>query len=188
MHYRVRLRALNWATGLLRDLSHSPDHEAVAVSLHWALDALYDRSEAYQIMTGGRRPVRDLDPELLELSTKKFESPRWQVVGALLVARGKKTHQLAALIVDNPRRELPYDFASLTDWAWAQASWDANDGLAERSSWYNSQVAGRPLWVPLDQAWLWFLINSPSPVPQMNLSPVTSWVSHLRPEFYGADD
>ena len=165
LHYRVRLRSLQWAADLLRELRHSPDSEAVSAVTHWALDAVYDLSEAHRVLNGDASATQERDKELVRGSSE--EGPRWEKVAGLLVARGKKTHKLASLVTANPLGELPYDFADLTDWVWQRPSWHGEDRLAQRSAWFIEHVSNRPLWVPLDEAYLWFLVNSPVEVPQL---------------------
>ena len=44
--FRMRLRAHQWSSSLLRQLSHSTDEEAVLIAANWALSAVYDLFEA----------------------------------------------------------------------------------------------------------------------------------------------
>ena len=177
-NYRVRLRSLQWASALLRDLSHSEDAEAVLVATNWALDSVYDLAEGYWVLAGlTGLPVARQDEHLSSRTPKSGEK-----VGGLLVARGKKTHQLMRLGAASPFKNLPYDFADLTDWVWAEPTWSADDRLATRTAWYREQISGRPLWNAIDQAEYWFLDNSPIVIPHRETG-TAAWVIGVRPNY-----
>ncbi len=103
--YRVRLRSLEWATGLVRELRHSEDSEAVSVAVNWALDAVYDLFELHKLAAGFRGKLPTQDELLTRLDGEK--------VGGLLFVRGEKTHRAKRVDGPSPFRELPYDFADL---------------------------------------------------------------------------
>jgi hypothetical protein len=177
-NYRVRLRSLQWASALLKDLSHSEDAEAVLVAANWALDSVYDLAEGYWVLAGlTGLPVAEQDEHLSSRTPQCGEK-----VGGLLVARGKKTHQLMRLGAASPFKDLPYDFADLTDWVWAEPTWSADDRLATRTSWYREQISGRPLWNAIDQAEYWFLDNSPIVIPHRETDSA-AWVTGVSPNY-----
>ena len=177
-NYRVRLRSLQWASALLKDLSHSEDAEAVLVATNWALDSVYDLAEGYWVLAGlTDLSVANEDEHLSSRTPKTGEK-----VGGLLVARGKKTHQLMRLGAPSPYKNLPYDFADLTDWVWAEPTWPADDRLATRTEWYRQQISGRPLWNAVDQAEYWFLDNSPVVIPRREADSA-GWVAGVSPNY-----
>lgn len=187
--FRIRLRALQWGSSLLRHLSHSSDEEAVIIAANWALSAVYDLSEAYwQLLPAKVTPTGPQDAH--------FESlPGGETVGGLLVARGKATHELTRVSSINPLRELPYDFASLTDWAWAAPTWqqtgdrhDKRTGLDKRTAWYRKHVSGRALWVPIEEAEWWFGENGPQFITGEAVQPSEEWIKGLAPVFLDADE
>jgi hypothetical protein len=177
-NYRVRLRSLQWASALLKDLSHSEDAEAVLVATNWALDSVYDLAEGYWVLAGLTGLSVAKEDEHLSSRTPKCG----EKVGGLLVARGKKTHQLMRLGAPSPFKNLPYAFADLTDWVWAEPTWSMDDRLATRTKWYREQISGRPLWNAIDQAEYWFLDNSPIVIPHHGTT-VVEWVTGVRPTY-----
>lgn len=176
--YRIRLRSLMWSTELLKELRHSPDVEAVAVAAHWGLDAVYDLFEAYIIATGAQKSINQ-DGALLA-------STAGEVVGGLMFARGKKTHHARRAEAPSPFKDLPYDFAGLTDWTWSKLATVPTDRLAQRAEWYQQKVQDRPLWVPLDSALYWFLKTWPVGVPRSEIIETPDWVAGVRP-LYDSD-
>ncbi|GAA1118365.1 hypothetical protein [Arthrobacter flavus] len=172
--YRVRLRSLEWATDLIRELRHSEDVDAVSVATHWALDAVYDLFEVYRLAA----PIgKDHDGWLKDNDA--------MVIGGLIFIRGEKTHQ--GVRVDGPNPFKKYrkkfeSFADLTDWVWADAATD-NPRYQQRLQWYSKLLAGRALWVPLDHAWLWFVDNSPIKIPAQDARQVRGWVEGVRPNY-----
>jgi hypothetical protein len=170
--YRVRLRSLEWAAGMLRELRHSADADAVSISANWALDAVYDLWEAYRLASSSRDKLPAQDELLIQQSGTK--------VGGLLFIRGEKTHRAKRVDCPSPFRGLPYDFADLTHWVWADVT-SAAPAFQQRATWYNQFVRHRPLWVPLDEAWHWFLTNSPIEVIGQDPREVPRWVQHLIP-------
>lgn len=178
-NYRARLRSLDWATQLLRDLRHSLDGEAVSVAAHWALDAVYDLFEAHRLATNLSRKVTVQDELLQQTSGEKL--------GGLLFVRGEKTHRAMRIDGPSPFRDLPYDFADLTHWVWTDLTTSA-PGLENRAVWYRQYVCDRPLWVPLDEALYWFLTKSPlGTTPRQDTISCTDWVRGVRP-VYIADE
>lgn len=174
--YRVRLRSLQWASGLVRELSHSKDVDAVAVPAHWALDSIYDLFEAYrQVVPMGKTPDQDT-------WLKKNDA---ETIGGLLFVRGEKTHKVAEVKGVNPFGKYPDhfpSFAKLTDWTWAEAS-TTNPLYEQRSQWYAQRVHGRALWVPLDHAEHWFVEHAPMEVPGQDARSVPSWVEGVCPRY-----
>ncbi|WP_247828225.1 hypothetical protein [Arthrobacter antioxidans] len=170
--YRVRLRSLQWATDLVRELRHSEDIDAVSVAAHWALDAVYDLFEVYRLAT----PIGKNHDAWLERNDAK-------TVGGLIFIRGEKTHQAAQVGGPNPFKKYSddfADFANLTNWGWAKAS-TKDPRYERRLQWYSQNVVGRALWVPLDHAWHWFVENSPDKVPGQDARLVPGWVEGVHP-------
>ncbi|WP_147305983.1 hypothetical protein [Subtercola boreus] len=178
-NYRVRLRSLQWAGALLRELSHSKDVDAVLVAANWALDSVYDLSEGYWMLSGLENlSVSEQDDHLADRSPTAGEK-----LGGLLVARGKKTHHLTRVSELSPWHDLPYSFANLTDWVWSRAAWPDNDRLGRRTRWYSEHVTGRPLWLAIDEAEYWFMVHSPVVIPPQDARTIEGWVAGLVPKF-----
>lgn len=168
--YRIRLRSLEWSTGLVRELRHSEDVEAVSVAANWALDAVYDLFEVYMLAAGLRAKLPAQD-ELLALKAG-------EKVGGLLFVRGEKTHHARRVEGPSPFSELPYAFADLTNWTWTQLT-TTEAAFERRARWYGRHVHNRPLWVPFDEASYWFVANSPIEIPGQNLRNVPGWVESI---------
>jgi hypothetical protein len=184
--FRIRLRALQWTSSLLRQLSHSTDEEAVMIAANWALSTVYDLSEAYWRLLPDR--ITSTGPQ-----DAHFESLAvGETVGGLLVARGKMTHELAGVSSISPLRGLPYDFAGLTDWAWAAPTWqsglDRRTGLDKRIGWYGQRVSGRALWVPIEEAEWWFSENGPQFRTGEAVQASDEWITGLTPVFLDTDE
>ncbi|AND17870.1 hypothetical protein C5C18_01340 [Rathayibacter tritici] len=177
--YRVRLRSLIWAARLLRELSHTKDEGAVLVAVNWAFDAVYDLSEAYWILTGTKKPSLEWQNDHLASLTPTAG----EKVGGLLAVRGAMTHRLLRSSVLSPLRDLPYDFAKLTDWVWAEQSWPAAQRLERRMSWYVDHVSTRPLWHAFDEAEYWFVTNSPVSLTPLNPDDTEGWVYGVSPQY-----
>lgn len=169
--YRVRLRSLHWSTGLVKELRHSPDAEAVSVAVNWALDAVYDLFEVHRIATSGPKRFVSQDKLLIESDGEKL--------GGLLFIRGEKTHQAKRADGPSPFKALPYEFAKLTDWVWAEHTID-NERFAQRATWYNDHVRDRPLWVPLNEVEYWFLTQSTMEIPRPGNIKSPQWVTGVR--------
>lgn len=180
--FRIRLRALHWTSSLLRQLSHSTDEEAVMIAANWALSTVYDLAEAYWRL----RP--DVD-RAIAAQDAHFESLLGgDKLGGLLVARAKMTHELAQVSSISSLRHLPYDFADLSDWAWAAPTWPTGDRLDKRTAWYRKHVSGRPLWVPIDEAEWWFGENGPQFITGEAVQASDEWIKGLAPVFLDADE
>lgn len=180
--FRIRLRALQWTSSLLRQLSHSTDEEAVLIAANWALSTVYDLAEAYWRL----RP--DVDRKIAEQDAHFESLAGGDKVGGLLVARAKMTHELARVSSISSLRHLPYDFADLTDWAWAAPTWPVGDRLDKRTAWYRQHVSGRALWVPIDEAEWWFSEHGPRFVTGEAVHPSDEWIKELAPVFLDADE
>lgn len=180
--YRIRLRSLQWVSSFLRQLSHSADEDAVTVAANWAVGAVYDLSEAYWAL--------QLDKIKSTASQDAhFESFfGGETVGGLLVARAKMTHELVQVSSISSLRNLPYDFAKLTDWAWAAPAWKTGDRLDKRTEWYRQHVSRRPLWVPIEAAEWWFTTNGPEFATGEAVIAPESWVKGIAPVFFNADE
>lgn len=170
--YRVRLRSLEWATGLIRELRHSADADAVSIAANWALDAVYDLWETYRIAANSRDKTPAQDELLTQLSGEK--------VGGLLFVRGEKTHQAKRVDQSSPFRELPYEFADLTHWVWAGLT-TTSPFYRQRASWHEQHVHNRPLWASLDEAQYWFITNSPIEIIGQDARDVPGWVQGVIP-------
>lgn len=170
--YRIRLRSLQWASGLLRELSHSEDSDGVVVAANWALDAVYDLWEIYRKVSPLSRKIEIQDEHLVNL--------RGQLMGGLLFIRGEKTHQAQHVHQPSPFKDLPYDFANLTDWAWGKAE-NSNPRFDLRHTWYQNHVERRALWVPLDHAFYWFVENSPIEIIGQDARDVPGWIAGVAP-------
>lgn len=170
--YRIRLRSLEWASGLLRELSHSEDTDAVVVAANWALDAVYDLWELYRLVSALPRDIAKQDAHLVKLSG--------ELVGGLLFIRGEKTHQAQQVHRPSPFKGLPYDFAALTDWSWTNIG-TSKPLYAQRLTWYQDRISERALWVPLDQAFYWFVENSPIDIIGQSAREVPGWIDGVVP-------
>lgn len=170
--YRIRLRSLEWASGLLRDLSHSPDADGVVVAANWALDAVYDLWELYRMVSSVPRNIQKQDVHL--------ETLLGQMVGGLLFVRGEKTHQALRVHQPSPFKDLPHDFAGLTDWSWTKIE-NSTPIYEQRLLWHQNHVASRPLWVPLDHAFYWFIQNSPIDDISQDSHRVPGWIDGVVP-------
>lgn len=100
------------AAGSLKELRHSRDVEAVAVAANWGLDAVYGLFEAYIIAKDVQKHMKQDDALLA--------STAGAVVGGLIFVRGEKTHRARRVDAPSPFKELPYDFAELTDGTWSK--------------------------------------------------------------------
>ncbi len=179
--YRIRLRSLMWAAGLLKELRHSRDVEAVAVAANWGLDAVYDLFEAFIFAKDVQKHMTQDDVLLA--------STAGQVVGGLMFMRGEKTHRARRVDAPSPFKDLPYDFAGLTNWTWSKLTTMPNDGrYTRRAEWYQQYVQERPLWVPLESAEYWFLKNWPAEVPRSKIIETSDWVDGMRPFYASGSD
>ncbi|GGM63108.1 hypothetical protein [Microbacterium saperdae] len=179
--YRIRLRSLMWAAGLLKELRHSRDVEAVAVAANWGLDAAYDLFEAYIIAKDIQKNMKQDDALLA--------STAGEVVGGLMFVRGEKTHRARRVDAPSPFKDLPYDFAGLTDWTWSKLTTRPTASrYTQRAEWYQRHVQDRPLWAPLESAEYWFLKNWPTEVPRSESIETPDWVDGVRPFYDSGSD
>lgn len=188
--YHVRLRAVQWASSLLRQLSHSSDREAVSIAAHWALNAVYDLSEVYWPLVAPevvKNPGKSIGGQLGR-TDHLAQSQAGEKVSALLIARGKATHELSLVSELSSFRELPYEFAKLTDWAWAQPTWKENEHLKRQTKWFSTHIAGRALWVPIDAAYYWFADRGPEFLTGESLTGAVDWVSDLALVFHSVEE
>lgn len=109
-----------------------------------SLDAVYDLFETNRLAAGSHDKLPAQDDLLAQGSGEK--------VGGLLFIVREKTHRAKRVDDSSPFRGLPYDFADVTHWVWADLTTTA-PVFKQRAEWYKGHVCGRPLWVPLDQAW-----------------------------------
>jgi hypothetical protein len=98
------------------------------------------------------------------------------------------THELVQLSSISSLRNLPYDFARLTDWAWAAPVWKTGDRLDTRTELYRRHECGRPLWVPIEAAEWWFTRNGPEFVTGEAVIASESWAKGLAPVFFNAGE
>ena len=151
--YLLSLRALELASDRVKKACKGIDIDAAAIEAHFALHAVYDLHEAYFVHVGvtGTRNQDSI-----------YVQQDGQVVGALVLARGTRTHQLVAFpspggFPDTPHGMGPYG----PGWIWKNHSW-TDHRYATRASWYEKRVRHRLLWSPLDEAWGWFLDHIPN--------------------------
>lgn len=143
--YRIPLRSLMWAAGLLKELRHSREVEAVAVAANWGLDAVYDLVEAYIVIKGIEKNMKQDDALL--------KSTSGEVVGGLMFVRGEKTHRARRVDAPSPFENLPYNFADLTDRTWSKlTAMPTVPRYVQWAEWRQRHVQDRPLWVPLESA------------------------------------
>lgn len=150
--YRLRLRALEEAASRVRDLAGSRDADGVAIAAHAGLDAVYDLHEAYfayHRLSG----MPEQNAHLAEFGG--------EIVGALALARGAKTHRLMRMSRPGGFGVLPFGAGPFGGgWIWAEHTW-SNPKLSVRAGWYERCVKWRMLWSPLDEANYWFFSNMP---------------------------
>lgn len=151
--YLLSLRALELASARVREACKGNDADAAAIEAHFALHAVYDLHEAY-FVPRGIKSGRDQDAV--------YSQENGQVVGALVLARGARTHQLVTFLrpggfPDKPHGMGPYG----PGWIWKEHT-SADFRYTARAAWYAKRVQGRILWTPLDEAWVWFLERVPN--------------------------
>jgi hypothetical protein len=150
--YLLSLRALELAVGRVKEACRGDDIDAAAVEAHFALHAVYDLHEAYFQPRGIHGT---------EAKDKVLAATGGQAVGALSLARGKRTHELVTFLrrggfSDRPHGMGPYG----PGWIWKEHSW-TDPKLQQRAAWYQNRVSRRLLWSPLDEAWMWFIAQCP---------------------------
>lgn len=179
--YKVRLRALQWTSSLLEQLAHSTDRDAVAIAAHWALNAVYDLSEAYWPLMAAS-VVKSARVDHLA------ETRGGEQVSALMVARGKVSHELELVTAPSHFRDLPYDFADLTDWVWADPTWEADTNLQRQTDWFARHISGRPLWNAIDSARYWFTDHGPTIRTGESLTGRADWVDNIVVTFHTPEE
>lgn len=111
-----------------------------------------------------------------------LEEHAGEIIGGLIFIRGEKTHHAARVDGPSGLRDLPYDFADLTHWVWSKLRRQRLINI-RRSDWYGQHVTERPLWVPLNHAWHWFISNSPIDIPGQDAQDVPGWVQGVHPTY-----
>lgn len=150
--YLLSLRALEVASGRVKEACKGGDIDVAAIEAHFALHAVYDLHEAY-FVPRGVKAGKDQDAI--------YSQEDGQVVGALVLARGTLTHQLVTFprsggFPDKPHGMGPYG----PGWIWKEHTW-MDYRYTTRAAWYEKRVRWRLLWSPLDEAWGWFLNRVP---------------------------
>lgn len=144
----LSLQALELASDRVQAACQRDDIKAAAIEAHFGLHAVYDLHEAYF------RPRKiagyPLQDQILDVTGG------W-AVGGLALARGQRTHHLVTFprtggFGDHPHGMGPYG----PGWIWKQHSWSVPE-QQQRAAWYKARVSMRLLWVPLDEAWKWFV-------------------------------
>ncbi|MEV8136215.1 hypothetical protein [Microbacterium aurantiacum] len=151
--YLLNLEALGLASLRVQSAYKGDRIEAAAIETHFGLHAVYDLHEAYfqhQLI----RSLREQDDHL--------EAGGGEVVGALALARGARTHRLVTVAQPGGFGDLPYGMGPYgAGWLWAAHTWEA-PVFRRRAQWYDDGVKWRYLHVPLDDAWKWFLDRVPA--------------------------
>lgn len=150
--YLLSLRALEVASGRVKEACQGEDIDAAAIEAHFALHAVYDLHEAYFLPRGlkSRKEQNEV-----------YAQEDGQVAGALVLARGTRTHQLVSFPRPGGFGDEPHGMGAYgPGWIWKEHTWtDQRDEL--RAAWYEKHVRWRLLWSPLDEAWGWFLERLP---------------------------
>lgn len=146
--YLLSLQALQLASKRVQAACRGDDIKTAAIEAHFGLHAVYDLHEAYF------RP-RKIKGYLLWDQVLSVTGG-W-AVGGLALARGQRTHQLVTFPRTGGFSDQPYGMGPYgPGWIWKQHKWSAPEHQ-QRAAWYNDRVSMRLLWVPLDEAWIWFL-------------------------------
>ena len=146
--YVLGLRALELASERVKMACKGEDMAAAAIETHFGLHAVYDLHETYF----RTRKIRKIEPQ-----DDVFVLSGGEVVGALVLARGERTHRLVQFATTGGFGDLPYGMGPFGGgWIWKEHNWDDPD-FKSRADWYEAKVRWRHLWTPLDEAHLWFL-------------------------------
>ena len=145
--YRLGLLALELASERVKDACQGPDIEQAAIETHFGLHSVYDLHEAlFSNLRIKGRAAQD----------KYYASNEGGVAGALVAARGARTHDLISFASPGPFPDRPYGMGTFGKaWIWTSYSWK-EPHWQQRSKWYATYVSNRVLWSPLDEAWIWF--------------------------------
>lgn len=121
--------------------------EQAAIETHFGLHSVYDLHEAlFSNLRIKGRAAQD----------KYYASKEGGVAGALVAARGARTHDLISFASPGPFPDRPYGMGPFGKaWIWTRYSWK-EPHWQQRSEWYATYVSNRVLWSPLDEAWIWF--------------------------------
>ena len=145
--FLLGLTALQLASARVQEACKGDDIDAAAVEAHFGLHAVYDLHEIF-FHARPERKIWEQDEVYAEL--------RGQVVGGLVLARGAQTHKLVTISTTGGFGDLPFGMGPFGGgWLWKDHSWAERD-YAQRAAWYETKVQWRYLWVPLDEAWIWF--------------------------------
>jgi hypothetical protein len=154
--YLLSLRSLELASDRVKEACKGSDMNAAGIEAHFALHSIYDLHETY-FVPRGVKATKEQDAV--------YDREGGQVVGALVLARAAKTHQLVSF----PRRggflDLPYGMGPYgPGWIWSEHMWTDYRYLT-RAAWYEKRVRHRLLWSPLDEALGWFIDRIPDEGP-----------------------
>lgn len=150
--YTLGLRALELTSERVKEACKGDDIDAAAIEAHFGLHAVYDLHEAY-FRPRGVRPVK--------LQDEEYATTGGEVVGALVLARGARTHRLVTFASRGGFGDLPYGMGPFGGgWIWKRYSRTDLD-LQQRVAWYEARVRWRYLWTPLDEAGAWFMEHDP---------------------------
>lgn len=150
--FLLSLRALEISSDRVKEACAGDDIEVAAIEAHFGLHAVYDLHEAY---------FRPRDVRKICAQDRVYAATGGEAVGALVLARGARTHRLVSFAGPGGFGDLPYGMGPFGDgWIWKDHTWtDADFQL--RARWYKERVRARYLWVPLEEAWVWFCANVP---------------------------
>lgn len=150
--FLLNLRALELASERVKGACKGDDIDVSAIEAHFGLHAVYDLHEAYF------RPRRIRQ---VKVQDDVYAATGGESVGALVLARGARTHRLVTFATKGGFGDLPYGMGSFGNgWIWKEHSWNDQD-FQQRAAWYEARVRWRYLWVPLDEAWAWFMQRIP---------------------------
>lgn len=142
--YTLGLRALELAAERVKEACQGNDMNAAAIEAHFGLHADYDLHEAYF------RPRRVL---AIQDQDAIYAETGGEAAGALVLARGARTHQLVVFASVGGFRDKPHGMGPFgKGWVWQNHAWKGGK-LQQRASWYQERVRGRYLWTPLEEAW-----------------------------------
>lgn len=151
--YKLNLRALERACLRIRDTYSGEDIDDAAIETHFALHLAYDLHEAYFKALG----IRDQAQQ-----DEHLEAFDGQVVGAIALARGARTHRALVMARRGGFGDLPFGMGPFGGgWVWAEHDF-AHPKAKKRAEWYADCVRYRYLHQPLEEAFRWFAERTPS--------------------------
>ncbi|MFP7761869.1 hypothetical protein [Marisediminicola sp. LYQ85] len=151
--FALGVRALELASQRVRVACEGDDIDTAAIEVHFGLHAVYDLHEALFTSRG---------IESTAGQDEVYGASRGEAAGALVFARGGRTHELVTFATRGGFGDLPYGMGPYGGgWLWADYS-STQRAFRQRSEWYRDRVRYRYLWDPLDEAWAWFRQHAPS--------------------------